>query len=334
MPDLANKPFDVICVGDSTIDTFIKIHDASVQCDIHHEECKICVTYGDKIPVDAIGHGVAGNAANVAVGCKKLGLSTAIYTNLGGDSAGKTIMEAFVNAGISTEYVVMNEKMDSNLSVILTFQGERTAFVYHQDWLYRLPRIANTSWLYFTSVAESFTNSNIIEEICQYIDTSRAKLVYSPGTLQIKADVKRYPRILEKCEVLIVNVEEAKKILDIDPKEQVDIKKTLSQLHLLGPKKIVVTDGADGSYASDGQNDLKLGVFPVKVVEKTGAGDAYSAGLISALRLGKPFDEALVWGALNSASVIKHLGPQSGLLSAAELEKERSVVSDFAAVKL
>lgn len=329
-----DKLFDVITIGDSTIDTFIKIHDASVQCDIHHEECKICVTYGDKIPVDAIGHGVAGNAANVAVGCKKLGLSTAIYTNLGGDSAGKTIMEAFVNAGISTDYVAVNEKMDSNLSVILTFQGERTAFVYHQDWLYRLPDMAKTAWLYFTSVAESFTSSNIIEEICHYIDKSGAKLVYSPGTLQIKADVKRYPRILEKCEILIVNMEEAKKILDIDPKEQVEVKKILSALHLLGPKKIGLTDGADGSYASDGLTNFQLGVLPVKVVEKTGAGDSYSAGLISALCIGKPFEEALVWGTLNSASVIKHLGPQSGLLSRAELENERSVMSDFAAAKL
>jgi len=334
MPDSNSKPFDVITIGDSTIDTFIKVHDASVQCDIHHEECKICVTYGDKIPVDAIGHGVAGNAANVAVGCKKLGLSTGIYTNLGGDSAGKAIMEVFVNAGVSTEYVVMNEKMDSNLSVILTFQGERTAFVYHQDWSYRLPNLADTYWLYFTSVAESFTSSNIVEEICQYVDRRGAKLVYSPGTLQIKADVKRYPRILEKCEVLIINLEEAKKILDIDQKDQVDIKKLLSQLHLLGPKKIVVTDGADGSYASDGLVDLKLGVLPIKVVEKTGAGDAFSAGLISALRLGKTFEEALVWGTINSASVIKHLGPQSGLLTLSEVEKGRSVMSDFAAVKL
>lgn len=334
MSNSSNKPFDVITIGDSTIDTFIKIHDASVQCDIHHEECKICVTYGDKIPVDAIGHGVAGNAANVAVGCKKLGLSTAVYTNLGGDSAGSTIMKAFKDAGISTEYVVVNEKMESNLSVILTFQGERTAFVYHQDWLYRLPNLKATSWLYFTSVAESFTSSNIIEEICHYVEKCGAKLLYSPGTLQIKADIKRYPRILEKCEILIVNVEEAKKVLDIDVKEQVDIKKILSQLHLLGPKKIVVTDGAEGSYASDGITSLKLGILHVKVVEKTGAGDAYSAGLLSALSVGKPFDEALVWGALNGASVIKHLGPQSGLLTRSELEKERSVMSDFSAVKL
>ena len=55
--------FDLITIGDSTIDTFIKIHEASVECDLNHEECKLCVRYGDKIPVEGIARAVAGNAA-------------------------------------------------------------------------------------------------------------------------------------------------------------------------------------------------------------------------------------------------------------------------------
>ncbi len=325
------KSFDVITIGDSTIDTFIKIHDASVACDIHHEECKICVTYGDKIPVDSIGHGVAGNAANVAVGCKKLGLSTAIYTNLGDDSAGKTILKAFEDTEISTDYVQTQKGKDSNLSVILTFQGERTAFVYHQDWFYKLPDLAKCRWLYFTSISESFTDSNIVDEICHYIDSSGAKLVFSPGTFQLKADVKRFPRILEKCELFIVNLEEAKKVLDIELSEQVDINVLISKLHLLGPANIVITDGAEGSYSSDCKNILKLGVFPVKVVEKTGAGDAYTSAVINALSEGIPLSEAMVWGAINAASVVQNIGPQKGLLTREELLRNRNTVKDFVA---
>src|SRR3990167_10211854 len=89
--NIQGKPetsYDLITVGDSTIDTFIKIHDASVECDINHEECKICLRYGSKIPVDAIAQTVAGNAANVTLGCSSLGLKCAIYTNLGGAEHG------------------------------------------------------------------------------------------------------------------------------------------------------------------------------------------------------------------------------------------------------
>ena len=162
---MPNNAFDLITIGDSTIDTFIRIHDATVECDINHQECKICVKYGDKIPVDSIAHGVAGNAANVAVGCSKLGLRTAIYTNLGDDDHGKNIKQVLERENVANDYVEVHSGKDSNLSVVLTFQGERTIFVYHQDWDYRLPNLVDASWIYLTSMAESFTNSNIMDEV-------------------------------------------------------------------------------------------------------------------------------------------------------------------------
>ena len=131
-----SKSFDLITIGDSTVDTFIRIHEASIECDINKQDCKICVPYGSKIPVDSIAYSVAGNAANVVVGAKKLGLNCAIYTNLGNDDQAKTILNKLEEQGIDCEYVVQNEGKESNLSVVLTYQGERTIFVYHQDWYY------------------------------------------------------------------------------------------------------------------------------------------------------------------------------------------------------
>lgn len=323
--------FDIIAIGDSTVDTSIKIHDASIQCNINNEDCKICLSFGDKIPVDAIGHSVAGNAANVAVGCSRLGLTSAIYTNLGGDSTSQLIRKAFEDAGVSCDYVQDHKDKESNLSVIINFQNERTAMVYHQSWSYRLPEMANSSWIYYTSISESFTSSGIVDEVCHYLDISKAKLVYSPGTYQLKADVKRYPRLLEMTEVFIINVEEAKKILGINISEVVALKDLLNKIHLLGPKNVVITDGQEGSYATNGAKFLRLGVFPVQVYEKTGAGDAYSSAFVSALSFGHGMGEAMVWGALNSAACIQKLGPQNGLLIRGEIERNRKVASDLVA---
>src|SRR3989338_5996515 len=312
---MPNNAFDLITIGDSTIDTFIRIHDATVECDINHQECKICVKYGDKIPVDSIAHGVAGNAANVAVGCSKLGLRTAIYTNLGDD-----------------DYVEVHSGKDSNLSVVLTFQGERTIFVYHQDWDYRLPNLVDASWIYLTSMAESFSNSNIMDEVYHYIAKSKAKLAFGPGTFQLKANVKRYPKILEKCEVIFSNLEEAKRILEISESEIVNERDLLSRIHLLGPKTVVITDGANGSYVSDGNRNLKIGIFPTKLVEKTGAGDAYASGFMAAIISRMPLEEAMTWGAINAASVIVETGTQNGLLTKEQLLKHRHNVKNFKAV--
>ena len=149
-----SKPLDVITIGDSTIDTFIKIHDATIECDINREECKICVRYGDKIPVDSIAQSVAGNAANIAAGIATIGLSCAVYTNLGDDSQGELIKKTLTAKGVIADYIQTQKGMHSNMSVILSFKGERTAFVYHQPWFYHLPKLVPSKWVYFTSISQ------------------------------------------------------------------------------------------------------------------------------------------------------------------------------------
>lgn len=328
------KAFDLITIGDSTIDTFIKIHDATVECDINRQDCKICISYGAKIPVDSIAHGPAGNAANVAVAAAKLGLKCAIYTNLGDDEHGISIKNALEKAGINQDYIFVHVDKSSNISVVLTFQGERTIFIYHQDWYYRLPKLKPTAWLYLTSMAETFTNSNIMSEVAGYIQKSGAKLVFAPGTYQLKADIKRFRQILEKCQLLIVNKEEAKQILNIEKSERPNPRDMLSKILLLGPKIAVITDGAEGSYAADSQNYLKIGIFPTKVIEKTGAGDAYASAFICGLIKGLALGEAMAWGTINASHVIQGIGPQNGLMDQNEIREHQKEIKNLLAVPI
>lgn len=327
-----NNSFDLITIGDSTIDTFIRIHDATVECDVNREDCKICIPYGAKIPVDSIAYGVAGNAANVAVGASRLGMKTAIYTNLGDDDQGKKIQEELLKQGVDNAYIQVNRGKTSNLSVVLTFQGERTIFVYHQDWFYNLPNLDNSKWVYLTSMAQTFTDSNIMDEVYHYILKSKAKLAFGPGTFQLKANIKRFPKILDNCELLIVNMTEAKQILGADAKEVLNPQDALSKLHLLGPKTVVITDGEEGSYGSDGSQNYKAGVLTTRVIERTGAGDAYSAGLICALNSNETFGEAMVWGTINAGHIVAESGTQKALLTKEELIRYRKTVAEFTAV--
>jgi sugar/nucleoside kinase (ribokinase family) len=329
-----DNKFDIIAIGDSTVDTFIKIHEATIECDINKKDCKICVNYGSKIPVESIAHDVAGNAANVAAGCTTLGLKTAIYTHLGNDWQGNMIKNQLEGLGINCDYVLTNKNKNSNLSVVLTYQGERTIFVYHQDWDYHLPKLVNSNWLYFTSLSQSFTQSNIVDEVAHYVDKSGAKLAFAPGTYQLKANVKRYKNTLERCQFFICNLEESKQILEIDKNEKVELRDLLDGLLHLGPKIIVITNGEEGSYATDGQQYLRIGVFPTKLVEKTGAGDSYACAFLAALSYNLPLAEAMAWGTVNAAHVVQKLGAQNGLLNRQEIERNRKAVSEITAISL
>ena len=314
--------FDLISVGDATIDNFVAIHDAEVKCNLNKTECMLCVEYGDKISVDKLTHLVAGNAANNVVGGARLKLKSAIYVNVGSDPSGKQIIDKLKQEGVSTRYIMVNEGMESNLSTVLNFKGERTIFVYHQAWKYHLPDLESSRWVYFTSVAPVFTQSNLLNELAAYLERTGSKLLYNPGTYQIKAGVKKNPRLLCLTELFIVNIEEAKRILGYKDDQDIPVKKLLKSIADLGPKLVVITDGGMGSYGFDAENYYHLGVFPAHLVEATGAGDGFATGTLAAIFYGKDLPEAMRWGAANGASVVEQIGPQAGLLTYDQMQEK------------
>lgn len=314
--------FDLISIGDSVIDTFLKLHDAEVKCTLNKEECKICIEYGEKIPLDGPPVSlVAGNAANNVTGSSRLGLKSAIYVNVGEDEGGERTINKFKGEKVDTRYVVVNKGMKNNYHTVLNFQGERTILIYHQPWKYKLPELDKTRWVYFTSLSPTFVDSNLVGELISYLERSGAKLLYNPGTFQLKAGVKKSPQLLSLCEVFIVNKEEAKLILGFKEEEKVEIKGLLKGLLDLGPKMVIITDGEEGSYGYDGDKYFHLGIFPAHLLEMTGAGDAYATGVLAGQFWGKDLPEAMRWGAANGASVVEYIGPQEGLLTYEKMQK-------------
>ncbi len=310
--------FDLISIGDAVIDTFVPLTDAEVIGD------KLCLRYGDKIPVGSSVSLVAGNAANNAVGASRLGLKVAHYVNVGGDGDGVKINEHLKKEGVDTRYLVVNEHLPSNHHVVLDFKGERTILIYHQPWKYHLPELDKSKWIYLTSLSPSYVDSNLIEQIINYLERTGARLVYNPGTFQIKQGLKKTSHLFNLTEVFIVNLEEAEHLLGESEKGigNTQIKKLLIGLSELGPKKVVITDGGEGSYGFDGGDYWKLGIFPAKLLEMTGSGDAFATGVLAGLFYGESLDQAMRWGAANGASVVEQVGPQAGLLTYDQIQKK------------
>ncbi|KKR16024.1 MAG: hypothetical protein UT54_C0046G0013 [Candidatus Daviesbacteria bacterium GW2011_GWB1_39_5] len=314
--------FDLISVGDARIDNSVHLPKAHISCTINKERCEICLAYGGKIPIDSVKVQPAGNSNNNAVAAAKLGLKTALYANIGEDANGKMILDHLKAAGVDTRYMVVNKGIPTEQSIVINYNGERTILVYHHPWDYTLPDLDKTKWVYYSSVSFSFPKTSLVPQLENYIERIGGSLMYSPGTHQLKFGVKKHPRLLSLTRVLIVNYEEAKKILEIDGGRKIDIKKLLSSLADLGPKNVVITDGKEGSYGFDGSSFFKIGLFPAELKEATGAGDAYATGFLAALFYGKDFSEAMRWGAANSAAVVEQCGPQEGLLSYNQMQEK------------
>jgi sugar/nucleoside kinase (ribokinase family) len=135
----------------------------------------------------------------------------------------------------------------------------------------------------------------------------------------MEAGVERLKRIYARTEVLVLNREEA---VFVSGGDYHDIYGLFDKLHALGPKTVIITDGPDGAYASDGKQRLKMPLYPdpAPPFERTGAGDAFASTLVAALIKGNTLEGALQWAPINSMSVVQKVGAQKGLLTEKELE--------------
>jgi ribokinase len=144
------------------------------------------------------------------------------------------------------------------------------------------------------------------------------KLVFQPGTFQMKLGTEELKDIYANTYAFFCNIEEAQRILKTEEK---DVKILMKSLHVLGPKNVFVTDGIKGAYASDGKDMWFMPIYPHAPFERTGAGDAFSSTVAAALLQGKTVPEALVWGPINSMSVVQYVGAQKGLLTLEKLQQ-------------
>lgn len=305
--------YDVISLGDATLDVFVALQEASVLCNLQKDVCQLCLSYADKIPVEKVQRLIGGNAANNAVGSSRLGLKAAFYSIVGNDDTGRKILETIRREKVSCEYVRIDKKQESNYSVVLNFKGERTILVYHIDRAYDMPKFKPTKWFYLTSMGKN--HQGFHDELLARLKKTDARLGFNPGTHQLKQGLEKLKPLLAATEVLFVNKEEAQRLVGTIA----DMKELLAATKRTGPKIVVITDGEKGSYAHDGISFWKCGITDTPVVERTGAGDAFGTAFITALARNKDIPEALRWGTMNSGSVILKIGPQEGLLTKGQM---------------
>lgn len=317
------KKLDFLAIGDVVVDAFIELQDARVTCDVNHEHCTICMKFADKIPYkDVTVIPAVGNSPNAAVSAARLGLASGLVAAVGDDQNGKDCLAALTGNGVVTDLVKTQSGVKTNYHYVLSYEAERTILIKHEPFTYdfaaSMAGAEAPTWVYLSSVAENTLAYH--EQIADYLEAHpETKLAFQPGTFQMKLGAEKLARLYKRCEIFFCNLEEAQRILS--SKEE-DKKVLIQKLHDLGPKIVCMTDGPNGAYAFDGADFWMIPMYPdpKPPVERTGAGDAFSSTVTTALALGKPLAEALTWGPINSMNVVQHIGAQKGLLSRAELE--------------
>lgn len=313
-----NEHIDFLAIGDLVTDAFIRIKDAEVHCDVDHHNCKLCVRFGDKIPYESVEEVRAvGNSANAAVAAARLGIKSGLMAHVGKDFHGEGCLDELKKNNVNTTYVGIHEGIPTNYHYVLWYDVERTILVKHAHFPASFPQdMVPPKMIYLSSLGEGTEAYH--EQIASYVVAHPdVQLVFQPGTFQMKMGTTALKDIYKRTHVFFCNVEEAQRILKTEEK---DIQLLFKGLHELGPKIVFITDGMNGSYASDGNEAWFMPVYPQDAYERTGAGDAFASTVSAALLLGKTVKEALLWGPINSMSVIQFVGAQKGLLTMDRIE--------------
>lgn len=318
--------YDVVTIGDLMKDIFVFPAEDEMEKPIEHEKIRrhvegekfLLFEFGDKITISDIHYDIGGAAGNVAVGLAKLGLKTGIISCVGRDKEGEEIIQQLKKAKVDTDLIEIDQSKKTSFSIIISYHGERSILVFHsfkpED--FHLPKDLKTDWVYVGPLDEDYRQ--LYSKITGLASEKNIKIALNPGSVQIQDGLPAFGGLLRVVKILFLNREEGQKL--VGASGVANVREITNELLKTGVETVVVTDGKEGAFAANKQDFFKVGPFPAKRLEVTGAGDAFAAGFLTAYIRGEKLFDCLKWGVTNSASVIEKVGAQGGLLSSPTLK--------------
>jgi fructokinase len=234
-----------------------------------------------------------GSPFNVAVGLSRLGNRTSLMARFADDRFGRLLRSAAAQEGIdlsaaphaAERATVATASVDGAGQVTYAFDMDGTA-----DWQWTASELRAVSpatrVLHFGSIAAWISpGAERIAGLARELRATRAVLIsYDPNIRPAVIGPRERAVELVERNIRLAHVIKASRE-DADwlyPELQTD--QVAARWSDLGPSLVVVTDGADGAtaYRSAGPPLRRRG-RPVDVIDTIGAGDAFTAGLLTGL---------------------------------------------------
>ena len=157
----------------------------------------------------------------------------------------------------------------------------------------------------------------LLEDLVAFSKSKNIGIGWNPGKGELR-EKEKVVKMLPKIDLLVLNKMEASLLLSHPYEEMQQLAKKISGF---GVKQVVITDGKKGAGTMSGGVWIFAPAFKTKSVDDTGAGDAFTSGMVPGILAGKKTSICLKMGMANGASEVKELGAKSGLLAKSEMTK-------------
>jgi ribokinase len=261
-----------------------------------------------------------GSAANTVVGLARLGCKVGFIGKVANDREGKLQIDCFNDEGVDTSGIIQAKHGKSGSALgFVDKKGARALYINSGVNDTIEPREINYSYISQTKFLHysSFVGEKSFRAQKKLLGAlpNDVKISFDPGSLYARKGFVAIEPIIRSSYVLMPNAVELE-LLTGEP----DYCKGADFMIEIGVKIVAVKLGSKGCYVTDGRERLKIEPFKVKVVDTTGAGDAFCAGFLYGLINNKSLYECGRLGNFVASRSVMQMGARAGLPYTKDLE--------------
>ncbi len=239
------------------------------------------IVYEDSNPGEVIASS-GGVCRNICENLSRLGVETKLVSAIGDDYFGKKLFQECVEAGINVENVIKSEKAQTSCYLsIIDSDGDMKVAISHMDVMKEITveKIKKLKGL-IEKACIIIIDTNLEENVIEYILSNYNEKIIFVDTVSTKKSVK-IKKMLKFIDTLKPNIYEAQMLSGVEIKDDKGLEKAAVKIIEKGIKNLFISMGEKGIFYMDEQFNSKL-YKPEKVnmINATGAGDSFMAGLI------------------------------------------------------
>jgi sugar/nucleoside kinase (ribokinase family) len=267
---------------------------------------------------------IGGCAANVAVDLARMRVPAAVVGRVGGDVAGRVVIDMLRDQGLDVAAVRHTPGVDTSQTLIVNVTGQDRRFIhtFGANAEFRaadipIDRVERCKVLYLGGYL--LMDKLRQEELVPVFAAARkagAKTVLDVVTPGPADYLSRLDKLLPHVDVFLPNNHEAELMTgESDPLRQAET------FRRMGAGTAIITLGGEGAVVVGERGRLRAGAYPVEFVDGSGGGDAFDAGYVYGLLHGMDTEDCVRVASALGASCVRAIGTTTGVFTKEECEE-------------
>jgi ribokinase len=252
--------------------------------------------------------GPGGKGSNQAVATARLGGRSAFCGIIGDDKLGEIATELYAAEGVDTALMQRTDRMATGVGVIILDMAGHNGIILDMG----ANKLMDAAFV--DGLEDRIARSDVVMSVLE-IPSAAALRAMELGrkhgvrtVLNPAPAVPVPPEALRFVDYLTPNETELRILQGLAPDDPTPTPELAQRLLAQGVANLVVTMGAEGALVLNADGARQIPGVQVDVVDTTGAGDAFNAGLAIALAEGRPLDEAVRYATCAGAIACTRLG--------------------------